>query len=99
MSLVESGVYGLVRHPAYTALMIGMWTTPTMVQPPPPPPPVYNGTYNPFTECWSSAIGLRLYSVYCVSREVLRGACTCERDGWMLPTLHGDNAFVHTSAN
>ncbi len=31
VTLAVSGVYGLVRHPAYTGLMITMWITPTMV--------------------------------------------------------------------
>ncbi|XP_064385219.1 methanethiol S-methyltransferase-like [Halichondria panicea] len=28
--LVETGLYRLVRHPAYTMLMVGIWITPTM---------------------------------------------------------------------
>jgi len=31
MKLVDSGPYGLVRHPVYTALMLAFWITPTMV--------------------------------------------------------------------
>ena len=31
MKLVDSGPYGLVRHPMYTALMLAFWITPTMV--------------------------------------------------------------------
>ncbi len=29
--LVVTGLYGLMRHPAYTVLLVGMWVTPTMV--------------------------------------------------------------------
>lgn len=29
--LVDSGPYGLVRHPMYTTVMLGIWITPTLV--------------------------------------------------------------------
>ena len=31
MKMVDSGPYGLVRHPVYTSLMLAFWITPTLV--------------------------------------------------------------------